>query len=166
MDKKFKKIVFAALMTALEFVVTYSVRIPLPVISGAYLNAGDSVVYLGTFFSGGVFAALAAGLGSALSDLFAGAGAYVLPTFIIKGLMSVLCWVIYKKGSGVFNYLFGSLAAGFLMVGGYFIVECFMYGAAVAAVSLPGNFLQLAFGVAISVPAYFALRKVPETFRP
>ena len=104
---------FAALMTALEFAVTFSVRIPLPVASGAYLNPGDSVIYLGTFFLGGIPAVIASGLGSAFSDLLAGAGAYVLPTFIIKGLMSLICGIIYKKNRGIKNFLLGQRSCRF-----------------------------------------------------
>ena len=88
MNKKLKKIIISALFAALTFCATFVVKIPTP--TGGYVHLGDSIVLLSGWLLGPVFGTLAAALGSALSDLLGGYPTYILPTFIIKGLMALI----------------------------------------------------------------------------
>lgn len=69
LNKNLKTILLAALFAALEFVVTYLISFPIPIIQGAYVNAGDTVLYLGACYIGGIWSALSAGIGSMLADI-------------------------------------------------------------------------------------------------
>lgn len=159
MNKKLSKVIFAGIMAAFELIITYFVSIPLPYATGAYVNAGDAILYAGTFCLPGVFSALAAGIGSSLADVLLGASIYALPTFIIKFCMSFVFTIIYRRKNSTKYYLLASLAGGLVMVIGYFLFETALFGAIVAFASLPANLAQCAFGVVISFPLYVALKK-------
>ena len=70
MKKKTKIIVLAALFAALTCVATMVVKIPSPL--KGYINLGDCMVLLAGWLLPPGFSFLAAGLGSALADVFAG----------------------------------------------------------------------------------------------
>ena len=83
-----KKIVTAALFASLVCVATMIVKIPSPM--KGYLNLGDCVVLLCGWLLSPLYGFLAAGLGSALADLFSGYIIYAPATFIIKGGMALI----------------------------------------------------------------------------
>jgi uncharacterized membrane protein len=141
--------VFAALFAALTFCAT--IVMPIKTLTGGYVHLGDSLVLLSGWILGPVWGTLAAAVGSALADLIGGYSTYILPTFIIKGLMALVAWVIMKlfsKKSFVFAVLSG-IVGGVIMVGGYYIVEATFlgYGFAGALVSVVPNIVQAVFCV-------------------
>ena len=81
MKTKTQKIVMAAMLAALVCVATMIVKIPSPL--KGYLNLGDCVVLLSGWILSPVYGFLAAGIGSALADLFSGYVTYAPATFII-----------------------------------------------------------------------------------
>lgn len=78
-----------ALFAALACVATMSIRIPTPG-TGGYIHPGDAIVILSGVVLGPSYGLLAAGIGSAISDLLGGYFVYVPITFVIKGLL--LCF--------------------------------------------------------------------------
>lgn len=84
-----KKITYTAIMIALVFVGTFAIRIPVP-FSGGYIHPGDSMVFISGLILGPIYGALAAGIGSALSDLLGGYAEWVLPTLLIKAAMGYI----------------------------------------------------------------------------
>ncbi len=84
-----RKLVFTSLMTALVFVLTFSVKIPVPYTSG-YIHLGDSMIYLSVMLLGPGYAAFASGVGSMLADIAGGYIQYAIPTLIIKALMALI----------------------------------------------------------------------------
>ena len=145
--KKITKIVLTALFAALAFVATYIIKVP-TVGTNGYVNIGDTIVLLSAWMIGGVYGGLAAGIGSALSDLIAGYGTYVPGTFVIKFLMAVVAYLIFaaiKKANinKVVGYIASGVVAELIMVFGYFLYESTLlgYGLAAAA-SIPSNFIQ------------------------
>ncbi len=95
-DNKTKQIVNTALMAALIFAATFSIRVPVPFTHG-YIHAGDSMIFVAVLILGWKNGAIAAGMGSALSDLLAGYSQYILPTLVIKGLMAVIMGLALEK---------------------------------------------------------------------
>lgn len=160
MNKRLKTLLTSAIFAALEFVVTYLVSFPIPVIQGAYVNAGDVVLYLGAALLGGPWQALAAGIGSMLADLMLGSAVYAIPTLLIKMTMAFLCAWIYRKKSDALGFLLACLAGGACMVAGYFVFECFLVGAAAALLSVPMNCLQWGCGLVLAMLLYYPLRKI------
>ena len=70
MNRKTKKIVMAALMAALACIATMVIKIPSPL--KGYINLGDCVVLVAGWMLSPTYGFLAAGLGSALADVFSG----------------------------------------------------------------------------------------------
>lgn len=148
-----KKLVLTALLTALTMVSTMFIRIPLPL---GYVNLGDAFVFLSVFILGPIYGTLAAGIGSALADLF-GYLPYAPGTLVIKTAMALVAYLVYKLLLNATKKDFlAEIAAGtvgtLIMALGYFLYETLFFStAAVAIVNAPWNLLQGGIGVAISV---------------
>lgn len=93
MDKSTRKYVLTGLMTALVFVLTFLIKIPVPFTSG-YIHLGDSMIYISVIVLGPVFGAFASGVGSMLADVIGGYVQYALPTLIIKSLMALVMGLV------------------------------------------------------------------------
>ena len=91
-DEKTRKLVYLALFTALTTAATMVVRVPSP--TGGYVNAGDAVVLLCAFVLGPVPGAVAAGIGSALADIFGSYFLYAPATLVIKGLTALVAGLL------------------------------------------------------------------------
>lgn len=177
-NKKLKRLIIAALMTALTTVGTMIIRIPTPTMG--YIHPGDGFVLLSGLLLGPVWGSLAAGIGSALSDLFGGYMVYVIPTFIIKALtalVGVLVFRVISRKNMVCGLIVGGIAGEAVMVLGYFVFEIFMLaftasgnlsassiaaGAAASVAGIVPNIIQGVFGVILSTVLYPLLRKLSE----
>lgn len=148
-----KKIVMAAMFAALCCVATMIIKIPSPL--KGYLNIGDCVVLLSGFMLSPAYGFLAAGIGSALADIFSGYVMYAPATFIIKGLMALAAYFIFKKTSkrlkNAQSRIIAGIAAELVMILGYFVFEGFMYGFAPSAVNIPANAIQGTLGLILGV---------------
>ncbi|NCB94757.1 MAG: ECF transporter S component [Clostridia bacterium] len=167
MNKNLKKMIMTALFAALACVATMSIRIPTPGTSG-YIHPGDAVVILSGIILGPAYGFLAGGIGSAMADLIGGYFLYVPITFVIKGLIALICGFIYQKlGTSSSKTRYTSVALGgitdiILVAGGYFFCESFMYGIAGAAASIPANIIQGVSGLVIAVILYPILIAIPD----
>ena len=134
----------AAMLAALTCVATMIIKIPSPL--KGYLNLGDCVVLLCGWMLNPVYGFLAAGIGSALADLFSGYIVYAPATFAIKGLMALSAFYGYKllrKGMGrLSSRIITGIVAEAIMILGYFIFEGFLYGFGASAVNIPANGFQ------------------------
>ena len=163
-----QRLVIAALFTAIICVATFIVKIPSPATNG-YFNLGDCFVLLSGWLLGPVYGALAAGLGSALADILSGYVQYAPATFIIKALMAVAVYFIYKAiaNKPFIAKIIGGIAAEAIMVLGYFGYEAVIlqYGLA-AAGSIFSNVMQGIVGIiaAISVATVIEKNKTLHSF--
>lgn len=106
-----KNMVFTSLFTALTFIFTFSIKIPVPITAG-YIHPGDSMVFLSALILPYPFAIFAAGVGSMLADLIGGYGNWALPTLIIKSLMAVVvCASIRYKSNKKFQLGLGVIGS-------------------------------------------------------
>ena len=161
MHSKIKKIIIAALMASLACVATMLIKIPSPM--KGYLNLGDCIVLLiGWILSPG-YGFLAAGLGSALADLFSGYATYAPATFVIKGAMALIAFVCFKLMSKKIGKLSSQIIGGVLaeaaMVIGYFVFEGFLYGFGPSLVNIPANAIQGVAGIIIGIILIKVLEK-------
>ena len=161
MHSKTQKIVLAALVAALACVATMIVKIPTPM--KGYVNLGDCIVLVAGWILPPWYAFLAAGLGSALADLFSGYVIYAPATFLIKGVMALIAFVLFrvlKKVTGNFvARLLGGVSAEVWMVLGYFLFEGFLYGFGPSAVNIPANAAQGVAGLVIGCVLIKVLEK-------
>ena len=152
-DNKTKKIVISAMLAALCCVATMIIKIPSPM--KGYLNLGDCVVLLSGFMLSPVYGFLAAGIGSALADVFSGYIIYAPATFIIKGVMAVAAYYgsrLMQKCAGItLSRIISGIIAECIMVMGYYVFEGFMYGFAPSLVNIPANAMQGIAGIIFGV---------------
>ena len=157
-----KKIVVAALMAALVCVATMIIKIPSPL--KGYLNLGDCIVLLAGWTLSPTYGFLAAGLGSALADLFSGYVTYAPATFLTKGAMSLVAFfcvsLLHKKTGKLASQLVGGILAEIVMVGGYLLFEGILYGFGPSLVNVPANAIQGVAGIIIGTILVKTLEKL------
>lgn len=169
MKNDLKKVVMTALFAALTCAATLSIRIPTPG-TGGYIHPGDALVILSGVILGPAYGFLAGGIGSALSDLLGGYFLYVPITLIIKGLVALVCGLVYQKLYKNAKLRYPAVAIGgaadiVLVAGGYFLCESFIYGFAGALASVPANLIQGISGLIIAMVLYPVLISIPDIRR-
>lgn len=155
-------IVQVALMAAMAFVVTYAIEIPVG--TKAVLHLGDTIVFTGAILLGKKKAALAAALGMGLFDLLSPYAIWAPFTFVIKGVMAHIAASIALRndynGEKLFNNILGFIIAGLWMILGYYIAGGLIYGSFITALGdIPGNIIQVAAGIVLSIPLIKALKR-------
>jgi len=144
-----------AILTAITTVFTLLVRVPIAPTRG-YINLGDVAIYFVAFTMGPVTAAITAGLGTGLADIFAGYPQWALISFFIHGIQgfaagAVMRSAVHKEDSGrmfpPFRVLSAGLVGTVIMVGFYYLAGAAMSGFGAAVVEIPGNLIQNAAGV-------------------
>ena len=153
MHSKTKRIVITALMAAMVCVATMIIKIPSPM--KGYLNIGDCIVLLCGWLLAPGYGFVAAGLGSALADMFSGYLTYAPATFLIKGSMALIafaCFKLMNKRIGRLpSQIIGAVLAEIVMVLGYYVFEGFLYGFIPSAVNIPANAVQGAAGLILGI---------------
>ncbi len=169
-----KIIILTALFAALTFVATSIIKIP--TITQGYIHPGDGLVLLSGLLLGPLWGTIAAGVGSALSDILGGYFVYAPATFIIKALSALTAVLIFRaltkketKGS-ILKVIAAGIGGEAVMVFGYFVFEIFMIaivngtnltaGLAVAAAGIIPNVIQGVVGIAISSLLYPVLHRL------
>lgn len=111
MNKNVLKLTYGGVMAALTFISTSFMAFPIAVNNG-YIHLGDGFVLSCGVVLGKKYGALAAGIGSALADIYLGYASWALPTFVIKALMAYLVGYVFEeladrkkvsKVSGIFS---------------------------------------------------------------
>lgn len=153
MKTKTQKIVMAAMLAALCCVATMIIKIPSPL--KGYLNLGDCIVLLSGWILSPLYGFLAAGLGSALADVFSGYVTYAPATFIIKGLMALIAYfgfkILQNKIGNLPSRIISGIVAEVIMVLGYFVFEGFLYGFIPSIVNIPANAMQGLAGIILGI---------------
>lgn len=156
------RLITAALMAALTFVVTKSVQIPIPFANIGYVHPGDSFVLLSGIILGPVYGGLAAGIGSMFADLMSPYAAYAIPTLIIKLLTAAVASCAYRYFRVRSVLICGGLGT-IIVALGYFICDTFFTGSyATAAIGVPFNLVQSIVGTILAFLLLPLLRKVPQ----
>lgn len=178
-----KKWVVSALFAALTCVCTMIIKIPTP--TGGYIHPGDGMVLLCGIVLGPGMGALAAGIGSMLSDLFSGYMAWVPATFIIKALTAMVAGILFRKSSRLLSgnkaastvrVILGGIIGEAIMVFGYFLFEIGLNaasnggftaaaiagGIAYSAAGIPANIVQGVTGIVIACVLLPILSQIPD----
>ena len=153
MNGKTKKIVMASLMAALTCIATMIIKIPSPL--KGYINLGDCIVLTAGWLLSPGYGFLAAGVGSALADVFSGYVTYALATFVIKGVMALVAFYGFKalrlRLGNLASMIVSGGVAEIVMIMGYFVFEGFLYGFIPSAVNIPANGVQGVAGLIIGI---------------
>jgi len=152
MKTRTQKIVMASMLAALACVATMIIKVPMPY---GYANLGDCIVLLAGWLLSPLYGFLAAAIGSALADILSGFALYAPVTFVIKGVMAILAYYIFKwmlgKTGNITARIISGLVAEVIMVLGYYVFEGFLYGFIPAAASIPANAVQGCVGLIVGV---------------
>jgi len=172
MNKSILRLTYGGVMAALTLLATAMIHLPVSITNG-YIHLGDGLVLSCGVVLGKKYGALAAGIGSALADIFLGYAAWALPTFIIKALMAYIIGYAFEQLterqtpiSGNFAFIsrwtVALLASGTVLIVLYYFTSGLMYGNWIAPLSaIPMNLVQFGFGIAIVT----ALLPVTTRFR-
>lgn len=162
-SKKIQSLILSALFAALCCVATLLFPIPTP-FAGGYVNLGDGFCLLAGLFLPLPFGPLAAAVGSALADILLGYLAFAPATFVIKGGIALVCYLLYrgwgKKITNSFVLVFlCSIGSVGLTPLGYFIYEWTLYGSG-AVLNLIPNALQALTGVVVAILLHPLLKPI------
>ena len=150
MDVSLKRITKIAMIAAIIFVCTYTFKVPIA-ITGGYTHLGDCAIFVGVMILGRKDGTVAAAVGAALSDLLGGFLIWVIPTFVIKGVMAFVMGTVVekvlpeKKG----NWLLGAILGGILQIIGYQLVKIVLISPAAALATIPTITAQTVAGIVI-----------------
>jgi len=140
--KHIRILTLSAVFAALIFLATaYLPRLPFP---GGYVHIGDAMLYLAACMLPTPWACAAGAIGAGLADAMTGYLLWAPGTMLIKAAM-VLPFT--SKGTRILSLrnLPGTIAAGVICVGGYYLYEAMLLGSfAGAAASVWFNALQAA----------------------
>lgn len=141
-NNKLYKMVLTAMFTAMIFVLTKFVSVP---VATGYVHLGDALVYIVASVMGGPWAFFSAAIGEALADIASGWISYAPATLITKTLIAIPFVLCYKKSERILTPLTALLTipAGLITVGGYFVADLII-DKAYAFVNIPGNIIQAA----------------------
>lgn len=157
---------FGGMMAALVFVATYFFKLPVSITQG-YIHLGDGFILLGAALLGW-WGVPAAAVGSALADLMGGYTLYILPTFVIKGLVAAAAVLVLRGRKPYWLTVLMLAGSELVMVAGYFVTEWLLlgYGLAAAASAVGPNVVQGISGVAIGAVLIPLMRRVrPDALR-
>ena len=150
----------SGMMAALVFVATYFFKLPVSITQG-YIHLGDGFILLGASLLGWA-SVPAAAIGSALADLLGGYTLYILPTFVIKGLVAAVAVCALRARHPYWLTVALLVLAELVMVAGYFVTEWLLlgYGLAAAAGAVVPNLVQGFSGVVLGAVLIPLLRRV------
>jgi uncharacterized membrane protein len=144
-----------AVFTAFVTVFTRIVQIPVPGTT-EYVNLGDGMVLLCPIFLGPVGGFLAAGLGSALGDIFSPYIIWAPWTLMIKGAEALIVYAFtrgqdLRSGRISARFVLGLILAASWMIAGYFVASTVMLGLKTALAGVVFNVLQGCLGIILAL---------------
>ncbi len=158
--KNHKQIVRLTILALFAAIIMLTTMLSVPSGLGGYIHAGDAIIYACAWFLGPI-AAVAAAIGSALSDLILGYVIYIPATLIIKGIMGLVVGILIKNLPQKTIHRVLAMASGaIIMIAGYFAFELFFFDISVALLSIPWNLVQAVVGIILGTLLIEALKKV------
>lgn len=154
-------------MLAAMCVIATSLKIPFG--SGAMIHLGTACIFTIGLLFGGVYAGLAAAIGSTFFDLLMGFSPYTIWSFIIKGAAGFIVGTVARGrwpetivgDKWLFKAVFGMVLAAFWTLGGYFIAWWTVSGSIVVALSnIPSSLITSGAGLIAALLITPKLRKI------
>lgn len=156
-NNKIKYMCIAGVLTALVFVVTAYLHIPM---YNGYIHFGDGIIYLAACLLPLPYAMAVGAGGALLSDCLTGFAIWAPASVIIKALTTLL---FSSKKDTIINIRNSLvlLPAAILCAGGYYLYEALLYGNFVAPLaSISSNIIQSIASSIVFVIAGIAMDKM------
>ncbi len=147
-NQSIRRLTTAGVLAAAIVLLTALVSIPMPGGLG-YINLGDAGVLLAGILLGGGWGALCAGVASALADVLLGWAIYAPATFVIKGAVALVAWLLFRTLPKKIRFA-GLYIAALIVPLGYFLYESLLYGSASAVPNVPFNAMQCMIGAVVA----------------
>ena len=171
-------IIYLAVFTALVFVATIAIAIPMPTGVGVYLNFGDIVIFIASALLGPWGGLVAGGIGSMLADIVY-APIFAPLTLIVKGVEGlVVGLVVYllrkafkqEKVQDYVSYVIAFTIGAILMVSFYCVGTGLMLGIinsgeylagfSTALLNVPNDLIQCSVSIVGGYALTIGLRKI------
>ncbi|MCR5468514.1 MAG: ECF transporter S component [Lachnospiraceae bacterium] len=152
---KTRQLTLASLFTALVFLVTRFLQVPIPL---GYFNVGNSIILLACILMPSPYGVAAGAIGSALADLTS-FPIYTVPTLIIKALMPVvfyaMTWKLKESGEhkkSLKVHVAAASVSTLIPLFGYTFTGMILYGNFVTGLAqFPGLLVEYAANIVLFV---------------
>jgi uncharacterized repeat protein (TIGR04002 family) len=151
-NERLYTLVISSVFTAIITIMTFYIKVPS---HNGYIHLGDSVIYLAACLLPTPYAVVCAGIGGMLADTLGGFIVYIIPTLIIKALLSL---VFSSKTEKILTKrnLTALIPASIITIIGYYIAE-----AVIISISSATDIEALLKGFLSPVPWSAALYCIP-----
>lgn len=160
-------LILTSLLVSLVFVATLLLNIKLPIAAnGGLIHLGTAMLFIVSILFGPKKGAVAGAVGMGLFDLFGGWIMWAPITIITRGIQGYIvgkiAWSNGRRGTSFAYNLLAMLVSVPITVAGYYIGESILYQSLIIPlVSIPGDLVQCAVGIAVAIPVCAMLKKVP-----
>lgn len=160
-------LILTSLLVSLVFVATLLLNIKLPIAAnGGLIHLGTAMLFIVSILFGPKKGAVAGAVGMGLFDLFGGWIMWAPITIITRGIQGYIvgkiAWSNGRRGTSFAYNLLAMLVSVPITVAGYYIGESILYQSfIIPLVSIPGDLVQCAVGIAVAIPVCAMLKKVP-----
>jgi uncharacterized membrane protein len=146
-----------AIMTAIVFVLTRVIQVPTPVVG--YIHLGEVGIFFSAFAFGPLVAAVAGGVGTALSDWTSPYAQWTIYSLIIHGSQGFLAGWLARRLPGMWGSVAAAVAGGVVVIVGYLLAGTRLVGFGAALAEIPLNLVQVTVGAIVAIPLYAAVRR-------
>lgn len=160
-------LILTSLLVSLVFVATLLLNIKLPIAAnGGLIHLGTAMLFIVSILFGPKKGAVAGAVGMGLFDLFGGWIMWAPITIITRGIQGYvvgkIAWSNGRRGTSFAYNLLAMLISVPITVAGYYIGESILYKSfIIPLVSIPGDLVQCAVGIAVAIPVCAMLKKIP-----
>ncbi|MCH4009529.1 ECF transporter S component [Companilactobacillus sp.] len=152
--------VLAAVLTALTVAMSILVVIPVPATHGL-VTLCEVGIYTSAILFGNPVGVVVGGASGFLIDIISGYPVWCLFSLVIHGLQGfTVAYMTKNRKLAIRNLLLPLLAGSTIMVVGYYLATSLLFGWPAGLASVPGNLVQVGFGIAVTVLVVGSLTKI------
>ncbi|KJW12821.1 membrane protein [Levilactobacillus spicheri] len=147
----------AAILSALTVALSLLVVIPIPATHGM-VTLCEVGIYTSAILFGNPVGFLVGGASGFLIDLISGFPEWCLFSLVIHGVQGAIVAYLTSNQT-VKGMILPLVLGGIVMVTGYYLATWLLFGWAAGLASVPGNLVQVGFGMVVTIPLVLSLIK-------
>lgn len=152
--------VLAAILTSLTTAMSILVVIPVPATHGL-VTLCEVGIYTSAILFGNPIGLIVGGASGFLIDIISGYPVWCLFSLVIHGLQGfIVAYLMKNRKLSVRNMLLPLLVGSVIMIGGYYFATSLLYGWPAGLASVPGNLVQVGFGISVTILVAESLAKI------
>lgn len=154
-----RKLALIAILIALTVSLSLLFIIPIPATKG-FMTLCEVGIYTSAILLKNPAGLAVGGLSGLLIDLLSGYPQWCLFSLIIHGLQGLTAGYLTSKKNTRLQIILALFISSLIMIIGYFLATSFLFGWPAGFASIPGNIIQNIFGIIVTVPLVFELKRV------